>query len=261
MSRILPREVTTYDILKTLAVLLMIVDHIGYYLYPDENWFRVFGRMCVPMWFFLVGYARTRDLAPRIWIGAAALVIGNIVYGGYILPLSILATILIVRFSLDACVRLFNRSGLMMVITGTLLVLFIIPTSIVIEYGATGYILAMLGYFVRHRKENGYAQDFITSYAVFAAVVFILTQSVLFGFTGPQFFVLALGCCAVIFQLCNFEGRTLGWNMPSWCKSTLQFTGRRTLEIYVIHIWIFGIIAAYYNRSHFGFLDWQWISL
>jgi len=77
----LPDTVTSYDVWKTLAVLLMIIDHIGAYFLPDEQGLRILGRLCVPIWFFLVGYAQSRDLSWRLWAGVAILSISNYIGG------------------------------------------------------------------------------------------------------------------------------------------------------------------------------------
>lgn len=45
-----------YDYLKVLALLSMIIDHIGYFLYPEEIWRRVFGRLAFPLFLLLVWY-------------------------------------------------------------------------------------------------------------------------------------------------------------------------------------------------------------
>ncbi len=37
----LPAPLTAYDLLKTLAIILMVVDHIGAYFFPDQMWWRV----------------------------------------------------------------------------------------------------------------------------------------------------------------------------------------------------------------------------
>lgn len=45
-----------YDYLKILALLTMIVDHIGYYLFPDQLRLRLIGRIAFPIFLFLVGF-------------------------------------------------------------------------------------------------------------------------------------------------------------------------------------------------------------
>ena len=106
----LPDTVTSYDVWKTLAVLLMIIDHIGAYFLPDEQGLRILGRLCVPIWFFLVGYAQSRDLSWRLWAGVAILSISNYIGGQPIFPLTILATIIFIRLILDRFMVMSMRS-------------------------------------------------------------------------------------------------------------------------------------------------------
>ena len=39
-AKALPKDLTSYDLLKSFAVILMILDHIGYCFYPAEMWFQ-----------------------------------------------------------------------------------------------------------------------------------------------------------------------------------------------------------------------------
>lgn len=259
LERKLPKELTTYDLLKTLAVLLMIADHVGYFLFPEDNWWRVFGRLCVPMWFFLVGYARSRDIGPRLWIGAGLLVLGSFLYGHYIFALNILATIILVRLTMDPLVKLFLKSDLGMLFVGAVLALAVIPSSLVFEYGTMGYILAFLGYFVRNQQDLKNSSTLITVYSFYAFMVFVFTQYIFHGFNMPQLFVLSFGVSVVLFMLSRFEGRTLQMKLPAFIRAPLQFTGRKTLEIYVVHILILGFAAMALGDERLGFLDWKWM--
>jgi len=45
-----------YDYLKVLALVTMIVDHTGFFLFPDEIWWRVVGRIAFPLFLLLVWY-------------------------------------------------------------------------------------------------------------------------------------------------------------------------------------------------------------
>lgn len=44
------------DLLKTLAIIAMIIDHIGLYLYPDLIILRIIGRTAMPVFCFFAGY-------------------------------------------------------------------------------------------------------------------------------------------------------------------------------------------------------------
>src|SRR6516165_5689746 len=50
------------DWLKTAAIVLVAVDHIGYFFMEDDTWWSVFGRLAAPTFFFLMGYAQTRAI-------------------------------------------------------------------------------------------------------------------------------------------------------------------------------------------------------
>ncbi len=259
MMKTLPKELTSYDLLKTLAVLLMIVDHVGFFYFPDDGWLRVIGRLCVPMWFFLIGYARSRDIDMRLLGGTAILVMGSALYGHYIFPFSILATIIFLRLTMDGVLHAFMHSKLMMILIGAALMVLIIPTNSFLEYGTMGYILAFLGYFVRHNDEAAYNKTFISKYIMYAFFTFVLTQAVFHGFDTPQFVVLSVGIISVLFGLTHFKSKIINVKMPTWCISVLQFTGRRTLEIYVAHILFLGFSAMALGDPRFGLLDWKWI--
>ena len=65
-----PHAVDNTDWLKTAAVVLVAVDHIGYFFIEDADWWSVFGRLAAPAFFFLLGYAQTRTVPLRwIWLG------------------------------------------------------------------------------------------------------------------------------------------------------------------------------------------------
>ena len=53
--------VTTTDLLKVIGVAAFLLDHYGLYFDPDQEWWRVFGRLAVPIFFAArYGVARYR---------------------------------------------------------------------------------------------------------------------------------------------------------------------------------------------------------
>lgn len=259
MTKPLPKELTSYDLLKTFAVVLMIVDHIGFYFFPDDSWWRVAGRMCVPVWFFLIGYANSRDLGPRLWIGAAIVAASDVGAGLYGFPLNILATMAIIRLLIDPLMERAMRSPSHFWGVNTMLFLLIVPTSFVFEYGTHGFILAIFGYLLRRREELT-NKELINHYYAFASVSFIGIQTVLFGFEQPQPMVLAIGILAVMAMLLTFKPAVLGRltaMTPRPLVWLLQLTGRRTLEIYVAHLLIFKIIGIIVSPERFDPFSWE----
>ena len=248
-SKKLPSDITSYDFFKAVAVILMIIDHIGWYFFPEGLWWRAFGRLCVPIWFFLIGYARSRDLSPKLWIGGGVLVVASIVIGQFALPLNILFSILIVRILLDQVME-FAKSSLNNFAAATfILTVLVIPSMFLWEYGTQAFLLAMFGYAVRHKQEMQslhkeaieiFLAVNLALYAGFQYIVFLFDQAQILFITAGLFFVFGL--------LWRFEPATypkLSQSMPGFMKSTIQFFGRRTLEIYIAHLLIFKAAALF----------------
>lgn len=45
-----------YDAFKLVALAAMTLDHLGFYLLPDQLWLRAIGRIAMPIFCFLLGY-------------------------------------------------------------------------------------------------------------------------------------------------------------------------------------------------------------
>ncbi len=262
MSKALPKELTSYDLLKTVAIILMVVDHIGYYFFPEENWWRVFGRLCVPIWFFLIGYARSRDLGPKMWIGGLILVAGNVVAGLSIFPLNILGTMIAVRLLIDPVMKRALRQVSHLWGIAVLLTLLILPTVGITEYGTQALLTAMFGYLVRHQGEIDEAHKFVPPYFMFALISFVIVQFVMFLFNDAQVIVLSLGLLVVMGVLYFFKPVTyprLTKALPGPFVKLVQLTGRRTLEFYVLHLLLFKGLGMWLDPERFSFMDWTWM--
>ncbi len=258
----LPAELTSYDLAKTYAVILMIADHAGYYFYPEMEyaWIRVLGRLCVPVWFFLIGYSRSRDLSPRLWAGALVLVLVNIVTGQFILPLNILATMIFIRLILDPVMDRALRDFEVLIGIAFVAFFLTLPIGFLWEYGTYGLLFAMFGWFMRNREQvryryKGTVEIFILAFCV---VGFGIIQTWLFRFSQTQSIALIAGTAAVCMVLYFFRPRIfpgLTGVLPKPAVWLLQLTGRRTLEIYVIHLTAFKIAALLAGDPRLGWFD------
>jgi hypothetical protein len=61
-------EPSTLDLLKFIAVVAMVVDHVGLYCLPEQPVFRVLGRPAAVIFGFLIGYSGATRVPPS-WIG------------------------------------------------------------------------------------------------------------------------------------------------------------------------------------------------
>jgi hypothetical protein len=255
--RNLPGDITSYDFLKTLAVITMVIDHIGYYFFPEQNEWRAIGRMSMPIWLFLVGYAKTREIPVILWGGAIALMLGGLVFGQPVFNLNILFTIIVTRLILDGLtfIAFHNRESLIMtVITLTLLV---IPLAFLFDYGTQAFLWAMVGYVIRQQNEMGWKNNAVLGFTLIVAVIYAIYQQLFFSFNDHETMIMGVCLATSIYFISTFRPKTYpAWTkkLPSPATGLLKIMGRHTLEIYVLHLLLFMAIAFFIfpeNRALF----------
>ena len=243
----LPAEITSHDLLKTLALWLMVIDHVGYFFMPEHEFLRLIGRFSAPIWFFLIGYAMTRKLEPRLWIALGVMAVGNYLLDGYTLPVTILATFLLIRLSIDQIMARANQQFEVLFAWSWIFFLLAVPTGLLVEYGTLGFAYAAVGYLVRQRDTSALKPDRIYAFCFLSAMSYAVIQTVWFDFPVLYGILLGVGLICVTFALTSFKTETY----PTLTKYSgpfailIKLTGRRTLEFYVAHFLLFKYIALY----------------
>lgn len=263
MTKPLPKELTSYDVLKFLAILFMIADHIGGFFFPEEEWWRAVGRLSAPIWLFLIGYARSRDLSPRLWAGAGILIFSSFFIGPAILPLNILVTIIIIRLVLDRTASYMLSDKSRMIAVGAVL-FFAMPISwFFLDYGTAGLMVALFGYLIRRQEEDDrITKDTLQEWGMFSLASFLLITY--FGFLNfplAQKWFVGLTLPLVFIALSRFKPAIypgLTERLPSVLVRFIQFGGRRSLEVYVFHILLFKLIGCFLGLNRLGLFEWQW---
>ncbi len=260
-----PLLLTSYDFLKALALILMIIDHVGHHFYPDEMWFRVLGRLCVPIWFFLVGYARTDAISARILLGGAVVTVSALVAGQYVFPLDILFTIALIRKARQGCAVRATQSPEALRGWMLLLLFAAVPTGLLFEYGTMGMLFALHGFIARNRAAIGDRLKpwHIRLFAFGGVFCFALLQGLMMpSLSAAQGGVLFVGLFAVTallerFKAAEYPVLTRYVTRPG--AFLIQVMGRRTLEIYVFHILLFRGVCMFLYPEAYGFWNWQWV--
>ena len=251
----LPKALTSYDLLKALAILLMVIDHVGYFFYPEEMWFRTLGRLSVPIWFYLIGFAKTREVPRLWWIGAGVVLASAVVSGGYLFPINILFTLILTRILIDhMIVRAFKDTeafaGMYFIC-----VLLTVPAMLFFEYGFIGMLFAIIGYMRRHAEVIQMKPLPYWGFVIAAAVSYVVMQSVLMpSLTSAQFWTFALGMSGLVFVFHIFDAKTYS-GLKGALVSPIQFLGRRSLEIYVLHLLAFRAASMVLNPERFSAFD------
>lgn len=244
----LPADLTTYDFLKLLAVVTMIIDHIGLYFFPEQNEWRAVGRMSMPLWLFLVGYANTRDIPPILWAGAFILLGSYLVAGNALLPLNILFTIIIARAVVDtlALITFKNLEGFLLGMIAMFLIA--IPTSGLFDYGTTALLWALFGYVLRHHLKLGWGRNKVIGFGVITAIIYMIYQYLFFSFNSIETLIMGGSVAISIVVIYKFKPMVLPNitnKTPAFLGHIVKFAGRRTIYIYVGHLILFLAIAFF----------------
>ena len=254
-----PHIVDNSDWLKTAAIILVAVDHVGYFFISDADWWSVVGRMAAPVFFFLLGYAQSRTIPFRwIWLGVILTLLDSWnTYWMWVAP-NILLSLVLIRLARPHVKILIHRYGWVAFVLLVCALIAVLPlTANVVDYGAEGWLWALFGLCQRMyvdgrsaSKLDSTAQSSDTPalpitqniglmrlLACFvAAVVYVWQEQIGFSFSEIQLIAVVLGVGVMSLGLCLFRRGPSRFQPPEPIAGALHFIGWHTLEIYAIQL-------------------------
>jgi non-ribosomal peptide synthetase-like protein len=249
-------SVDTTDWLKTAAIILVLVDHIGYFFIDNDHWWAVFGRLAAPTFFFLLGYAKSRGV-PLKWIGLGLILTLLDSWNNdwhWVAP-NILLSFAVIRLGRPHAQTLLERHGWIgFVLLATVLFALLPVTAKVVDYGAEGWLWALLGLSQRIYVDQKSVAKVTTRRnwglmrllaCMIAAAAYVWREQIEFSFSQPQFIVFIVILVILSVQLCLFLRGPTRFQPPKLMASTLGFIGRHTLEIYAIELAGFELIVKW----------------
>jgi TraX protein len=251
-------NVTTTDVLKVIGVVTLLIDHYGLFYQPDDVWWRLVGRTASPIFFFLIGFARTRSV-PWTWLAFGAALTGLNLWtaGGWANPtFNILLNFALLRAVVLPPVsqHVFPRPlPLAMLIAGC--VLLIPVTDGVLEYGTEGWLWAFLGQAHRAALEDREPRTDWTraGLALVAGAAYIVREIHDYGFNVVQSALFAVAVVILTVVFTRFRRKDLRWQPAQPLAAVFRFCGRHSLEIYAITLFVMqvhgSILAAAARRG------------
>ena len=246
------------DWLKTAAIVFVVIDHAGYFFIEDAAWWSVFGRMASPVFFFLLGYAKSRTIPIHwLWLGFFLSLLDSWNNDWDWVAPNILFSLALIRASRPCVLRLLQKYGWAAFIFLVLVLLLVLPVAgEVVEYGAEGWFWALFGLCQRmyidgktlsgldvsgqkHGKPEGVTQNWGMMRMLacpIAAVVYVWQEQLEFWFSGVQLVTVGLGIGLLSTGLYIFARGPSRLQPPEPVAGFLRFMGRHTLEIYAIQL-------------------------
>lgn len=229
------------DLLKTIAIIAMIMDHIGFFLaYPEGMWMRALGRCVMPIFCFYVGYNFTK---PRHIVGLLGIVLTFTSYkclGSANTTLNMLAMIYSGQWYLHFMEKMKWNSNLGVLIQCLALLALTPLVHNFIEYGTLGMAFMVIG---KRAKEGGDYRPLIP---------FVGTCAMIFAMTYfSDYFSLANIVLAilVVFSACYALAFI---DHRASISLDLRAISRHTLMIYFIN---YGGHLAWFYYTYLG-LSW-----
>jgi len=255
MQILTPPVVDNSDWLKTAAILMVMVDHFGYFFMEDPDWWSVFGRMAAPVFFFLLGYAQSRTVPFRwIWLGAVLTLLDSSNNDWAWMAPNILFSLALIRITRPRVKTLILRYGWIAFFLLVCTLVAALPmTANIVDYGAEGWLWALFGLCQRIYIDGKQAIEAGTAtqgpaalapsvglmrlLACFvAAVVYIWQEQLVFSFSQVQLIVVILGVSLLSLGLFLFVRGPSCIQPPEPIAGMLHFIGWHTLEIYAIQL-------------------------
>lgn len=234
--------ITTTDLLKFAGLAFVFADHIGLFFAPDADWWRVFGRAAAPIFFFLIGFARTSSV-PLIWLALGAFLTALDVYvsdGLDDVTLNILFNFALIRFVMPVI----ETHVLMRSWGAPALALFcaaMIPVAaVILEYGAEGWLWALFGLVTREAivKATPEARLQRNLVGLFCVAVYLFVETRDFDFEPAPTAALCALMILLGVLLANFRRADAPVEAPAPVTHAFRWMGRRSLEIYAVSLFI-----------------------
>ena len=233
------------DFLKTLAIIAMIIDHIGLYIYPELTIMRVIGRTAMPIFCFFAGYNFYGKPKTQIIICGGLLHIYTIILFKQFNDHSYIVTNILISIYLGQCYVYYFRnsithffySGYCHAIIMAILFYF---SAAFIDYGTLVISIMILGFIAKHEPVNLKLCCFI---AIFASLV----HSTLFTLAIPSssfnfannYLILNIILLTVTYILMIIK------EYSQKISLNLKLISRNALHIYCIQSIIFQFVFIY----------------
>lgn len=221
-------ELNSYDVIKFLAIITMIIDHIGYYLVENNEYLRATGRLAAPLFFFITGYISNYKIKPAI------LVYGIIITGIFFYSRNDLyINILLVFASIKWILARWRPDEQRIVTLMSILGLIYMTSSVsryFIDYGFFGFAYAVVG----RLKATGFN-------AWFAALMMLSTFLVQMRdiiISHDNIYMLAILYVVAILLFLTallFRYQVIKINSTA-LKNSMLICSRYSLEIYFWHV-------------------------
>lgn len=233
-------EFNTYDLLKNIAFFLMVIDHIGYYIFLHNQYLRLIGRGSMLIFAVLYGISFKNGSKPhkKILIFAIITTCFQLYFINEIFPLNPLYNFYFSAFLINDFEKIYKNNVTLFIV----LIILILPlsfiTNFIVEYGFSFLGLMFCGKIFKKSEKN--KKDIIVT--IIAFLLFLYYQILNFRFNLIYSIILIISFSIIYKILFNFKLKKINNFM---FKNLFLIISRRSLELYTIHLTILIILSRW----------------
>lgn len=230
-----------YDYLKILALLSMIIDHMGYFLFPEEIWFRVFWRIAFPLFLLLVGYNGSYKRRYSLWIVGIIVQIAIWWFWYRWLPVDPMLNILLVIAGTRVLLRSITKHTFRVQILFFAWALVLFPRTFSwIDYGTLALAFWLGWWWIRTWKWPWV----LWAWSILVGV-HMLYMILYRGFPEYTWLMLCLlWVLLILFGVLLHQGNT-PYLFSSWVNTIVVWISANALRIYVAHGAVFAVLQFF----------------
>lgn len=225
----------------------MIIDHIGYFFFPEMQWLRLIGRIAFPIFLFLVGfswnYKRRRDL---LIIAILVQIPITIVYRQWdnTRTLNILFSIIIARIFLSIYQKIDKHYIFIILIC--IFAWTSLYTNKWFDYWWFALLFPLLGYFFKiHKEKNIYK----LLYSISIFLLFLWYTTLTFWFTINETYILTLFFIFLLYTFFLLWQQNYKINLSKKWDSIILRIAKNSLYIYIIHLLLLSSIKIFLSKE------------
>lgn len=228
------RPLNSWDMVKILALLLMFIDHAGYFLFTDQHyWMRAIGRGAAPIFFFLTGYASRYRFRWDLLLLGLLMIAVSFYLAGYMRPLNILIPILLYRLFFGWLEK--RGKSIRRPYDWFIGAVLLFPTYTVVEYGSSGFLFALCGYL--YRREAQYSlttrRIMLGLTCIFHGILQILLFDPPISITLTVLTLATIGFLLSVLHVTEIEAVK---RLPRSVKQPLKMLSYTSAYIYALHV-------------------------
>lgn len=231
----------SHDLLKAIAITLMILDHVGYYFLPQVIELRVIGRFSFPLFFFLIGYSHNYRFKWDVLVLFLAMAVQDATLHFPILPTNILLNVILTRIILQFLERVTWTTEQILTVLICMSLGYLL-LGLLTDFGIFGLVLALCGYFVRTKPQSKLCLHwFILTFIAYSATAIT-------GFKFPLIhslvFITGLAAMFVFFYHYHLQVYSTVTNKNPAVYGVM-ILARYSLYIYAMHLMLFKLLKLY----------------